>query len=82
MADRGGGPVHGERSGRRRPPDLFLDAEGNFWLHQGCDLQAVRGRYRKAEGRLELDGTNLALTIGKDGRLEAPGVVFSRGEDQ
>jgi len=64
-----------------RPATLFLDAEGGFALQKECDPSPVHGTYRQHDGRLELDGTNLALTIGQ-GRLEAPGLVFSTGEDK
>jgi hypothetical protein len=61
---------------------LFLDAEGGFVLQKDCDPSPVRGSYRSHQGRVELDGTDLALTIDGAGRLEAPGLVFSTGEGQ
>jgi hypothetical protein len=61
---------------------LFLDAEGGFLLETGCDPSPVRGTYRKTGSRIDLDGTNLALTLDASGRLEAPGLVFLAGEEK
>jgi hypothetical protein len=61
---------------------LFLDAEGGFSLEKECDPAPVHGTYQQRDGRIELLGTNLALTIGSSGRLEAPGLVFSAGDDK
>ena len=64
------------------PAQLFLDAEGGFSLEKGCDPAPVHGTYQQRDGRIELLGTNLALTIGSSGRLEGPGLVFSAGDDK
>jgi hypothetical protein len=61
---------------------LFLDAEGGFLLEKECDPAPIRGTYRRSGGGIRLYGTDLALTILESGRLEAPGVVFSAGEER
>jgi len=61
---------------------LFLDAEGGFVLQKGCDPAPVQGTYRRSGARIDLDGTDLALTMDASGRLEAPGLVFFTGEER
>jgi len=61
---------------------LFLDAEGGFLLEKDCDPAPVRGTYRRSGGGIRLYGTELALTIGEAGRLEAPGLVFTAGDER
>jgi hypothetical protein len=60
---------------------LFLDAEGGFSLQKGCDPAPVVGTYRRSGGAIRLFGTDLAVTESESGRLEAPGLVFSGGEE-
>jgi len=60
---------------------LFLDAEGGFALQKDCG-PLIGGSYHRRNGRIELDGTNLALTIDASGRLEAPGLVFFAGDEK
>jgi len=62
---------------------LFLNAEGGYVLEKmtRCELSRVEGTYRREGGGIRLYGTDLALTIGASGRLEAPGLVFSGGDE-
>jgi hypothetical protein len=60
---------------------LFLDAEGGYVLQPECAQSAIRGTYRRTAGGIQLDGTDLALTIQGEGRLVGPGLVFSAGDE-